>query len=116
MKAMAIKQFVPYSRRPTVSCFMRGVSQGATRGALDLAGDFVRSGAGGLRRLQQDETCRGVESSGCGGGSGDAAEFLEQLSISSEFQPYQDIDVYAKVLGTSRSCTSMTALTCGKGS
>ena len=99
MKAMAIKQFVPYSRRPTVSCFMRGVSQGATRArwiwpAILCAAALA--GCGGFSRTKLV-----VASS-----APDAAvarvtrqNFSNTLSISSEFQPYQDIDVYAKVSG-----------------
>lgn len=99
MKAMAIKQFVPYSRRPTVSCFMRGVCQGATRArwiwpAILCAAALA--GCGGFSRTKLV-----VASS-----APDAAvvrvtrqNFSNTLSISSEFQPYQDIDVYAKVSG-----------------
>ena len=99
MKAMAIKQFVPYSRRPTVSCFMRGVSQGATRSrwiwpAILCAAALA--GCGGFSRTKLV-----VASS-----PPDVAvvrvtrqNFSNRLSISSEFQPYQDIDVYAKVSG-----------------
>lgn len=99
MKAMGIKQFVPYSRRPTVSWFMRGVSQGATRSrwiwpAILCAAALA--GCGGFSRTKLV-----VASS-----APDAAvvrvtrqNFSNTLSISSEFQPYQDIDVYAKVSG-----------------
>jgi len=82
-----------------VSCFMRGVSQGATRArwiwpAILCAAALA--GCGGFSRTKLV-----VASS-----APDAAvvrvtrqNFSNTLSISSEFQPYQDIDVYAKVSG-----------------
>jgi len=82
-----------------VSCFMRGVSQGATRArwiwpAILCA--VALPGCGGFSRTKLV-----VASS-----APDAAvvrvtrqNFSNTLSISSEFQPYQDIDVYAKVSG-----------------
>ena len=82
-----------------MSCFMRGVSQGATRArwiwpAILCAAALA--GCGGFSRTKLV-----VASS-----APDAAvvrvtrqNFSNTLSISSEFQPYQDIDVYAKVSG-----------------
>ena len=82
-----------------MSCFMRGVCQGATRArwiwpAILCAAALA--GCGGFSRTKLV-----VASS-----APDAAvvrvtrqNFSNTLSISSEFQPYQDIDVYAKVSG-----------------
>jgi len=82
-----------------VSCFMRGVSQGATRARWIWPAILCAAalpGCGGFSRTKLV-----VASS-----APDAAvvrvtrqNFSNTLSISSEFQPYQDIDVYAKVSG-----------------
>ena len=99
MKAMAIKQFVPYSRRPIVSCFMRGVSQGATRArwiwpAILCAAALA--GCGGFSRTKLVVASSAPEAAVV---RVTRQNFSNTLSISSEFQPYQDIDVYAKVSG-----------------
>ena len=82
-----------------MSCFMRGVSQGATRArwiwpAILCAAALA--GCGGFSRTKLVVASSAPEAAVV---RVTRQNFSNTLSISSEFQPYQDIDVYAKVSG-----------------
>jgi RND family efflux transporter MFP subunit len=99
MKAMAIKQFVPYSRRPTVSCLMRGVSQGGTRARWIWPAILCAAALAGCGGFSRPKLVAASTPPDAAVVPVTRQNFSNTLSISSEFQPYQEIDVYAKVSG-----------------
>jgi RND family efflux transporter MFP subunit len=99
MKAAGIKEFVVYSRRPTVSWFMRDASRGATRARWIWAAILGAAALAGCGNFSRPKVVVASSAPDVAVVPVTRQNFSNTLSIASEFQPYQDIDVYAKVSG-----------------
>jgi len=99
MKIMGIEEIFPYSRRPTVSWFMRDASRKATRARWIWAAILGAAALAGCGSFSRPKVVVASNAPDVAVVPVTRQNFSNTLSIASEFQPYQDIDVYAKVSG-----------------
>ena len=82
-----------------MSCFMRGASQGASRARWIWPAILCAAALAGCGSFGRPKLVAASSAPNAAVVPVTRQNFSNTLSIASEFQPYQDIDVYAKVSG-----------------